>query len=255
MKCFVIQPFDKGRFDKRYTDIYSPAIRDANLEPYRVDQDPNSTIPIEDIENGIRDARICLAEITLDNPNVWFELGFAIAARRPVVMLCSNERESKFPFDVQHRSIIKYGTESPSDYDDLKRKITIRLKAILSKQDILQDISHSVADVEGLSQQELISIAAVAENLETPEDFAPIYVVKRDVESSGFTKMAAMMGLKNLIIKELITYKDDLRDPQDGDFYTGYQITNRGWDWILRNQDKFSIRKPKDIPDNLDTPW
>ena len=52
--CFVIQPFDGGgKFDKRYEDIYSPAIKAANLIPYRVDRDPSVNIPIEDIEKEI----------------------------------------------------------------------------------------------------------------------------------------------------------------------------------------------------------
>jgi len=67
-----MQPFDGGTFDKRYEDTFAHAIRDAGLEPYRVDQDPKVSIPIQDIESGIRDSRICFAEITLDNPNVLF---------------------------------------------------------------------------------------------------------------------------------------------------------------------------------------
>lgn len=30
--CFVIQPFDSGRFDKRFDDVYKPAIEAAGLE-------------------------------------------------------------------------------------------------------------------------------------------------------------------------------------------------------------------------------
>jgi nucleoside 2-deoxyribosyltransferase len=86
--CFVIQPFDKGNFEKRFWDVYDPAIR--NAEPYRVDQDDGVQVPIESIEQGIRDAAVCLADITSDNPNVWFELGFAFASKRPVVMVCSD---------------------------------------------------------------------------------------------------------------------------------------------------------------------
>ena len=54
--CFIIQPFDKGKFDKRFEDTFRPAIEEAGLEAYRVDQDPNVEIPIEAIEEGIRDA-------------------------------------------------------------------------------------------------------------------------------------------------------------------------------------------------------
>jgi len=74
-----MQPFDEAVFDKRYADVFEPAIQEAGLEPYRVDRDPGVSIPIQDIEDGIRTAELCFAEITTDNPNVWFELGYAIA--------------------------------------------------------------------------------------------------------------------------------------------------------------------------------
>src|SRR5688572_3287132 len=73
--CFVIQPFDAGRFDKRFEDVFSPAITESGLTPYRVDRDPSVSIPIDEIESGIRSCAVCLADVTLDNPNVWFELG------------------------------------------------------------------------------------------------------------------------------------------------------------------------------------
>jgi len=122
--CFVIQPFDGGPFDKRYEDIFVPAIAAAELEPYRVDRDPRVSIPIEEIEAGIRASDACLADITKDNPNVWYELGYAIASQKEVVLVCSKERASKFPFDVQHRTIIHYSTDSPRDFEELKERIT-----------------------------------------------------------------------------------------------------------------------------------
>ena len=106
--CFVIQPFDRGAYDKRYDDVFAPAIREVGLEPYRVDRDPASSIPIEDIENGIRKADACLADISEANPNVWFELGFAIAAGKPVVLVCADKPNLKFPFDIQHVWFIRY---------------------------------------------------------------------------------------------------------------------------------------------------
>lgn len=80
--CFVMQPFDGSTFDRRYEEVFKPAIEAAKLEPYRVDQDPKASVPIDEIERGIREAQVCLAEITHDNPNVWFELGYAIACGR-----------------------------------------------------------------------------------------------------------------------------------------------------------------------------
>ena len=132
LKCFVIQPFDGGKFDKRFKDTFEPAIRDADLEPYRVDQDPKVQVPIDAIEKGIREAALCFADVTTDNPNVWYELGYAFAANRPVIMVCANDR-TDFPFDIQHRTVIRYGTDSRSDFDVLRDKITTRAKALMSQ--------------------------------------------------------------------------------------------------------------------------
>jgi hypothetical protein len=67
--CFVIQPFDGGPFDKRFDDVFAPAIIASGLEPYRVDRDPAVRVPIEEIEHRIYGADLCLAGITTDNPN------------------------------------------------------------------------------------------------------------------------------------------------------------------------------------------
>lgn len=136
-KCFVIQPFDRGKFDKRYEDVFAPAIRAAELEPYRVDRDPRVSIPIEEIESGIASSQACLADIFTDNPNVWFELGFAIASQREVVLVCSDERASHFPFDIQHRTVITYSTESSSDFDTLRKRITARPQPFLRNRAVL----------------------------------------------------------------------------------------------------------------------
>jgi hypothetical protein len=57
--CFVIQPFDNGGpYDKRYRDVLVPAITKAELEPYRVDEDPRNDLVFEnnfsDVESASR---------------------------------------------------------------------------------------------------------------------------------------------------------------------------------------------------------
>jgi hypothetical protein len=72
--CFVLQPFDEGKYDELYRDTFAPAIKDAGFKPYRVDQDPSATVLIDKIHSEIRTATVCFAEITENNPNVWYEL-------------------------------------------------------------------------------------------------------------------------------------------------------------------------------------
>lgn len=109
--CFVIQPFDNGKFDSRYRDIIKPAIESCGFSAYRVDEDYSVEIPISSIETKIKGASFVIAEITTDNPNVWFELGYSLAHSKLTIMLCSDERKSNFPFDIRHRNILTYRTE------------------------------------------------------------------------------------------------------------------------------------------------
>jgi hypothetical protein len=249
--CFVMQPFDGGVFDKRYEEVFAPAIRDTGLDPYRVDQDPKVSIPIQEIEAGIRESQMCLAEITLDNPNVWFELGYAIAYRKEVILICSEQRTAKFPFDIQHRTIIRYTTTSPSDFQKLRGQITSRLKACLQKAETLTNASEisKLTKFEGLEQHEVVALAALAENLDHPDDHASTYQIKRDMEASGFTKVATVLALGSLAQKKLITL--DWYE-EFNEHYAGYQMTGEGWAWMSANKDNFVLRRPpKTAPDDI----
>ena len=247
-KCFVIQPFDKGRFDKRYEGVFAPAIRAAGLEPYRVDRDPSVSIPIEDIEAGIESCEACLAEISMDNPNVWFELGYAIASQREVVLVCSEERTAHFPFDVQHRSVIKYSTESPQDFEQLQTQITARLKALLQKKARLGQVAQiqSVTKFEGLEQYEIGVLVAVAQQINDLDDGISTYRVREDMEKAGLTKLAATLGLKALLDKEMLEAFQ--RQDYDGEVFTAYRVTETGMAWLFANQDKLTLRQEDEVP-------
>ena len=154
-KCFVIQPFDDEN-DRRYDEVYKPALEAAGVEPYRVDRDPSVTVPIEAIEAQIRESDICLADITTDNPNVWYELGFAFAVGRPVVMTCEAEaRVEKLPFDIQHRAVIKYSTASPSGFEQLHAEVVKRVAARLNDTD--RTATKNGEDDGGLREQRRLS--------------------------------------------------------------------------------------------------
>ncbi len=239
-----MQPFDGGPFDQRYEEVVAAAIRDAGLVPYRVDQDPKVSIPIQDIENGIRQAKICLAEITLDNPNVWFELGFAIACGKEVVLICADTRTTRFPFDVQHRTIIKYSTGTPSDFDRLKVSIATKIRAYVEKSETLANVTEMpqlAASSEGFADHEVVALAVIAQNLYHEDDHAPMSLIHRDMEASGYTRTAATFAMKLLINKGLLA--SDTHSDRDGDMYFGYSLTHKGWDWVLSNQHRFALRK------------
>jgi hypothetical protein len=244
-RCFVIQPFDKGPFDRRYEDVLAPAIKNADLEPYRVDLDPAVSIPIESIEDGIQNSVVCLADISLDNPNVWFEVGYAIAAEKEVVFICSEERKTPFPFDVQHRTINKYATSSPRDFKQLGQKITQRLKAIQKSSTELGTVSKlsPTQQTEGLTPHEVAALIILTEECLSPESNITPHQLKEKMQRAGFTGVAVGIALHGLNAKEYMAY-NSLSDDFGHD-YSVCAITSKGLQWIQDNQSNLVLRVNK----------
>ncbi len=240
-RCFVMQPFDGGPYDNRYDEVLSPAITDAGLEPYRVDRDPAVSIPIDDIEKEIRNSRIVLADITSDNPNVWFELGYAIALQKSPVLVCSEQRPTDYPFDVQQRSIIKYKTNSPQDFEVLHQAITKRISALIAKESQLDRLSSVslLKDVEGLSQYEVVCLAAIAQNCLLPNAGVIPTQVQDDMRRAGFSDIAVSLGLRSLLAKGMIRYTEE--DAGYGE-YSVCSPTDSGIDWLIKHQDEITLR-------------
>lgn len=261
-RCFVIQPFDGGGpYDKRYKDVLLPAIKDADLEAYRVDEDHASSVLIDDIEQNIRSSEICLADITLDNANIWYEVGFAFANNRLVVMICAHPRPTKPPFDVQHRHIIFYTQDSPSDFKNLQTEITARLKAQIEKAATMQTVaSLSPVKTDGLSSYEIAAMVSLTENRLSPDDGVRPSDLRKDMRQAGYTDVATSLSLESLTRKGLIECKQEEGENVSGSyFYPVYALTAQGLAWMLENQHRFRLRADDDTtpqePSEEDMPF
>ncbi len=241
-RCCVFQPFDKGPFDKRYDDTIAPAILAAGLESYRVDRDDGVLIPMDTLHEQIRAATICLADISTQNPNVMYELGYAIASGKDVVLICSTQKSERFPFDIQHRSIIQYSSDSASDFEKLKNDIIRRIDALLKKQITTQEIASAspIKSTRGLQPNEIAALAFVLANAEGAGAGVSGYVIKADMEKAGYTRTATQLGLIRLRRLELVEHLED-RD-YNGEIFASYRLTLAGEDWLLENQGELELR-------------
>lgn len=244
-QCFTIQPFDKDRFDKRFTDVFEPAIKKAGLNAYRIDRDHSVRIPIEEIEKGIRESEICFAEITTNNPNVWYELGYAFACGKDVVMVCcKDERKEEFPFDVRHKFILDYKSTSTSDFQSLSELITERIKAYLATSKVTEKLSLSpIMETEGLNAQEISALIITLENQPTDHDMLSVNSLIDYMSKAGFTRAATNVAIRTLKRKQLV----DFVQKEEYNYNESYQITycfltKKGEDWLIDNQDKIRIR-------------
>ncbi len=123
--CFVMMPFGHW-FDAYYKELFVPAIREAGMESLRADELFSTGTVIEQIWEQIQKSKILLADLTGKNANVFYELGLAHAAHKPVVF--TSAKLEDVPFDLRHLRVIIYDINDPSWGEKLKTNLTAYLK-------------------------------------------------------------------------------------------------------------------------------
>lgn len=248
--CFVIQAFDGGKYDRRYNETIKPALVKANVEPQRADEILGLNPVIEKIETAIEAAAICVAEMSEDNPNVWVELGYALALNRPTVILCDKAVRPRLPFDIQHRPVIMYRTDSRSGYDDLERDI-IRYVSnqLTSEKRISQTLrlkpgSETSTDLEPYE----VSILATAFAFwPTPVGSISHWDLEQKMRATGYNDVALALGITGLLRRNYLLERTVVEDGgYDGPAEVKhYQISPHGISWIENHKDLLELNVPK----------
>jgi hypothetical protein len=156
------------------------------------------------------------------------------------------QERAKFPFDVQHRKIIRYKKGSPSDFADLGSAIVERLKAI-EKMDVKLDsiLNQEVPEERGdVSDLEFLTLCIVFENQESDDDSVSFYTVSNDMERAGYTKIASRISVTSLTRKGLITSSSMPGQYDEGSYYV-YQVTEQGANVVMNSLDKITLTKTR----------
>jgi nucleoside 2-deoxyribosyltransferase len=102
---FVLMPFDTI-----FDDIYKLGIKESatnlGLRAERVDEQKYSEGVLDRIYRQIDLADIIIADMTGQNPNVFYEVGYAHAKEKLCILLTSSAND--IPFDLKHRRHIVY---------------------------------------------------------------------------------------------------------------------------------------------------
>lgn len=121
--AFVLMPFGAD-----FDDVYKVGIKEvaASLDVVaeRVDEQSFSETILERIYRQIEAADFIIADMTGRNPNVFYEVGYAHAKKRPVILITKDEND--IPFDLKHHRHLIYGNK----LTDLRDKLTADIKWI-----------------------------------------------------------------------------------------------------------------------------
>jgi hypothetical protein len=102
---FVAMPF-APEFENVFDFGIRLPLEASGYAPIRTDKQPFTGSVVEEIQRGIRESSFIIADISNSNPNVLFELGYAIGCDKRSVVIC--RRGDALPFDVSGMSVIFY---------------------------------------------------------------------------------------------------------------------------------------------------
>lgn len=105
-KCFVVMQFSP-EYNDLYTHVIKPACEKFDYEVIRADEFWNSELIISDIIKSIHESSLIIADITPDNSNVFYELGYAHGIGKTTILM-SNRTRTILPFDVRGNRTLFY---------------------------------------------------------------------------------------------------------------------------------------------------
>src|SRR5215213_6147038 len=117
---FVLMPFDET-FQDMYEVGIKPACKDAGAYCERVNEQIFVENILERVYNQIAKADVIVAEMTGRNPNVFYEVGYAHALNKQVILLTQDADD--IPFDLKHYPHIVYGGSIATLKSELEARV------------------------------------------------------------------------------------------------------------------------------------
>ena len=104
-RAFVVMQLS-APFTDVYLDVIKSACEDFGIEATRADEIYGPGVIIEDIVEQVSTAQLVIADISVENANVYFEVGYALATKKPIILLA--KRGTPLPFDVSGFRVLFY---------------------------------------------------------------------------------------------------------------------------------------------------
>ena len=96
-RLFVVMQFSDP-FNELYSDVIQSVGDELGFAVSRADETYGPGLIIADIIRDIAEAKAIVADITPNNPNVFFEVGYAYALQKETILIA--ERDTNLPFDL-----------------------------------------------------------------------------------------------------------------------------------------------------------
>lgn len=105
-RSLIIAPHDMA--GQRIVETVRRALQDQGIEVIRFDNIAPGASWANAFTDAMRYSDFLVADISRQNPNVFYELGLAHAFRKPSILIISSEESGKLPSDLEGFNYIVY---------------------------------------------------------------------------------------------------------------------------------------------------
>lgn len=168
--CFFVCPIGESGSDIRKKSdallehILTPVFSTKGYEVIRADKILQTDIITNTILKYLENSEIVVADVSIPNPNVYYELGYRSALKKPLIQIC--ESGSNLPFDISTVRTFQYNLHDITILDETKQTIS---KLIVNIETNQSKISNTASDF-GHELGTFLATGMVNDLMSNPED-------------------------------------------------------------------------------------
>lgn len=193
--CFVVSPIGaegseiKINADRLFKYIISPVCESCGFEPVRVDKINDSGSITQTIIDKLLSSELVIADITGQNPNVFYEMGYRKCTNKPIIHL--RKKGEFIPFGINTLRTFEYDLTDLDNVEETKKRLeqTIATCSFESQDDILGQDEESDTHLFPLGI--LTMLYQIQDSITELKE----QVAKKDTES--FQNLMQIVGLAN----------------------------------------------------------
>lgn len=130
-RAFMVMPFGVEELEQVYEYFVKSALEETcSFDCVRGDDIFGSNVIMDDVADEIRRADVVIADLTGQNANVFYEVGFAHALDKPVLLMAQSIDD--VPYDLRHRRVQEYDT-SPKGCRVLEERLVEHVQQMAAR--------------------------------------------------------------------------------------------------------------------------
>ena len=139
LRCFIIMPYSHES-DLFYRSMILPVLKslpNADILALRADEMGDRPLTLKaHVETAVQSADFCIADLSGTNPNVLYELGYAMALGKPTILLTLRD-SGRIPANLMGSQMLYYSPNKPDEFRELLTRECSRIvTAIQRSQEI-----------------------------------------------------------------------------------------------------------------------